>query len=1264
MHLFRQIAKLAILPVILVFFGFTQPAYALVLESDLNQNGISDSTESDVVMSSSATLPAGEYNFNNLTVTNYAILTLEGDVNSSEDFKGVKINANNLTVELGSTISADGKGYLAGPGAPDTNYEAGASYGGMGGGINPSSVYGSSLEPIELGSGAQGHRGGGAIRLVVTNSLQNDGSISVNGYWQSSSGGSIYITTNQISGSGSFTANGAQAAWPYGSIGGGGGRVAIYYQDFTFSGTATALAGTFCFYGCNPAAENGTVGLINTSDNSLNVISSWRFEQNNSPFNFSNIFVKNNAKVVVDGGVVINADNLSLDGYSFLDSSNNSSLNIENIAINGFSTWTLSGNENFNVNNLLVTDNSKVTVIPEQILNLEVSNITIDSSSAISADDKGYIIGPGTVDVLYSAGASYGGRGGGVDSKPVYGSSTAPTDFGSGTESHRGGGAIRLIVSNNLQNDGTISAGTVLPRSSGGSVYSTVNHLSGNGIFQADGGDSGWPYGPIGGGGGRVAIYYQDSTFTGTATALAGTYCFYGCAPAADDGTVLMNLAEPVCTVNCYSNVLFLPGIKASILKRGNDTLWPPTPFNFNDVSQLALNENGESVNDVHVDGILNNFLGTDIYEPFSNFMDGISGENELINEWLPLAYDWRFLPNTIIENGIKNADGTITNVIEQIESLAKRSKNGKVIIVAHSMGGLFGKAIIKQLQTEGKDNLIDSFVMVGTPQLGTPQAVASVLHGDEEGMLVGFIAHPADLRSVAQNMPSAYSLLPSRRYFDVVLDPVIKFDAEASFAQDWRVFWGETIDTFNDFASFVTGGGVPRQRPAEDILRIPEVVKGDLLLDAIEFHDEYDSYIFPGHIRVVQVAGWGRPTTKAINYTTSHGLPSYETVPTVEGDATVIYPSAVSSNSNETYFFNLATYNALENVPDYRHRDLLGALPVQDIIRNIIQEDPVIQNSFIGVMSPNPGTLEDQIVVSSHSPVIIGVYDENGNFTGIDPNQNLSVDILTISENIPGSTFIYSAESQSIFLPHGGVYDFIYRGIGDGPTTVKIDNFVDNLIVPVSSYTDMHTTANTVATFSVESLEPENTTIKIDSNGDGQIDKTIISDQTKLSLNELILFIKKKISILVIKDKLKQNLLRKVVNLEKKIESKNHNNLKIISNVKKIILAQEIKEKISMTEANEIIDLLGSLEVKFENFVFDPLLFLELRNKVELLNIKFYLKNELLRFIDKLEKKDILVKTLDNLSKNIINKSTNGQILDEDAQMLIDILVQIEAVL
>src|SRR3989344_852173 len=252
------------------------------------------------------------------------------------------------------------------------------------------------------------------------------------------------------------------------------------------------------------------------------------------------------------------------------------------------------------------------------------------------------------------------------------------------------------------------------------------------------------------------------------------------------------------CTTDCFSNVLFLPGIKGSVLKKSADTLWPPTVFSFNDIEQLALTDEGESEYNIYTDGILNKFITTPIYEPFSDFMDGLILQ-ELINEWLPLAYDWRFSPKKILQDGIKT-QSEVLNVIDEIETLAINSKTGKVIIVAHSMGGFFGKAIIKELENRGESGLIDSFVMVGVPQLGTPQATAAMLHGDDEGIVAGLVVNASEMRAIAQNMPSAYNLLPSPQYFDQVSDPVIKFDPTKPFTEAWRTLGGKTINIYNIF--------------------------------------------------------------------------------------------------------------------------------------------------------------------------------------------------------------------------------------------------------------------------------------------------------------------------------------------------------------------------------------------------------------------------------------------------------------------------------
>ncbi|MFA5932211.1 MAG: DUF5011 domain-containing protein [Candidatus Paceibacterota bacterium] len=469
------------------------------------------------------TLVAGEYNYDNLTITNNAVLTLEGDPQSSNDFKGVKINAKNITIDAGSSISADAKGYgpNQGPGAmADLSgiSNPGGSYGGISYANPTGTTYGSAIKPMDLGSGGIAF-GGGAIQIVVSDTFSNNGIVSSNGN-TASSGGSIYITTQNFAGSGALRANGGVLyAGNYFKSPGGGGRIAVYYHTSAFTGTMEAKGGCGRYDGMTMSCgQDGTVGAFDESVNDLYIDSSWVFQKNDSPFNFNNIYLKN-SQVAIDNGAEITA---------------------KDIVIDRVSTLILSGGETINADNLNILGNSIVTVIPEKILSFNISNLNIENGSSISVDAKGYVGGPGAPATFGESGASYGGKGGGATAKSAYGSDVAPVDFGSGTESHRGGGAIRLIVNNNLQNNGTISASAIGERVSGGSIYVTTNSISGNGIFQAKGGNSSDPYGSIAGAGGRIAVHYYTSSFSGTTNVLGGVYCYSGCNPAAEAGTVKM----------------------------------------------------------------------------------------------------------------------------------------------------------------------------------------------------------------------------------------------------------------------------------------------------------------------------------------------------------------------------------------------------------------------------------------------------------------------------------------------------------------------------------------------------------------------------------------------------------------------------------------------------------------------------------------------------------------------------------------------------
>jgi hypothetical protein len=203
-------------------------------------------------------------------------------------FDGLTLNVTGtLDIQSGGKIDVTAKGLRGGEGGgsvfglraetfdingnivPGAYLNAGGSYAGWGGVQNQNGAfttppYGLIENPILLGSGggahddyynnAPGGHGGGLIRINAEN-LIAEGDIIANGgdggkyqtnYGGGGSGGSIKIEASSISGSGQILANGGKGYCPgyfcyvdapanATTSSGGGGRIAVFFNDITFS---------------------------------------------------------------------------------------------------------------------------------------------------------------------------------------------------------------------------------------------------------------------------------------------------------------------------------------------------------------------------------------------------------------------------------------------------------------------------------------------------------------------------------------------------------------------------------------------------------------------------------------------------------------------------------------------------------------------------------------------------------------------------------------------------------------------------------------------------------------------------------------------------------------------------------------------------------------------------------------------------------------------------------------------------------------------
>ena len=552
------------------------------LYSDLDNDGIIDEYDPLTEISQDIALSAGEYVFKDLVILEGINLFVNSDI-SLEPFKGVKIIADNITIDNSAGILADGNGYLSdqGPGVSFAS-QTGASHGGIGGrnGGDPRLfIYGDLEFPADLGSGALGNpevpgfstyrrggAGGGAIILDVQGELLNNGLISANGEdgllhsfggpasTGAGSGGSVYITTSVLSGTGIIRANGGGSS--SGSGAGGGGRVAIYYDANNFTGNIQAFGGEDADNVVNGGpgtvfmsqGETGNLVIDNNGRNGAIILS-------NDSYIFSDIAIKGGANFYLPNQ--LSCANLDVQDSVTLIASDDTAINIGD-------TFGLSQSQLVGQNQKIVTmEGNNITLEDSEItanILIQSNSLAIDSGSAISSAGLGYLAeeGPGAGIIAY--GGSYGGLGGrnypSSGFGQPYGDEQMPDDFGSGggnsTETRKGGnggGKIKITIAGEIIINGVISSNgdNGIPHTSGypasgagsgGTIYLSAGAIEGAGTISANGGSASSISG--GGGGGRIAIYGNMGGFTGVIAALGGANSD-NASYSGKDGTVFLS---------------------------------------------------------------------------------------------------------------------------------------------------------------------------------------------------------------------------------------------------------------------------------------------------------------------------------------------------------------------------------------------------------------------------------------------------------------------------------------------------------------------------------------------------------------------------------------------------------------------------------------------------------------------------------------------------------------------------------------------------
>jgi len=595
----------------------------------------------------------------------------------------------------------------------------------------------------------------------------------------------------------------------------------------------------------------------------------------------------------------------------------------------------------------------------------------------------------------------------------------------------------------------------------------------------------------------------------------------------------------------CCSSVLFLPGHQASRLYKkesdgDEDQLWEPTNRN-EDVEELFLNSEGESINpNIYTRDIIDEVYGIgNIYKGFIGSMDDFVEEKH-INEWKAIPYDWRMSLEKIVTDGISMGGEAKRNVLEEIEKMAENSQTGKISIIGHSNGGLLAKEVISSLRDSGKEDLIDRLIMVGTPQLGTPKVLAGMLHGDEVNILLGLILDKKTARSFAENMTSAYNFLPSKKYFEIVQSPVIKFDSDVTEIYDFRSLYGEDITDWHELENFLLGDDGKRLEPKENDTDSPNVLRESLLSDAQALHDKLDTWQAPENMEVIQIAGWGLDTISGIKYDDCD-IPfcpdklsnlDRSLIFTEDGDETVLVPSAVQMGEKaERYYLDLNLYNSLGRFNTNRnHASILEIDPLQDFIKSIIKKDKKL-TEYIYAEKPEVKDNDKRLRFRLLSPVAIHLYDREGNHTGLIKNNNS--DLKLVEEKIPNSYYMEIGEKKYAGVSGDEPLNINLIGEDLGTFTFEIDQVVGRKVAKTTTFPNIPVTKNMKAHLSIDGEVEE---MEVDVEGDGQIDITLDAGK-QISQEELLEILKRVIDSLEIDAKVKKKLSKKVDKVIKELK-------------------------------------------------------------------------------------------------------------------------------
>ncbi|MEK7100610.1 MAG: hypothetical protein AAB921_00755, partial [Patescibacteria group bacterium] len=342
---------------------------------------------------------------------------------------------------------------------------------------------------------------------------------------------------------------------------------------------------------------------------------------------------------------------------------------------------------------------------------------------------------------------------------------------------------------------------------------------------------------------------------------------------------------------------------------------------------------------------------------------------------------------------------------------------------------------------------------------------------------------------------PMAYHLMPSSSYFEDVQDPnhsVISFSGTRLYETE-RTAYGPTLDTTTERDDFLLAREGGRAKPAYADLTVANILNENLISYANETHSSLDAWVPPSSVTLYQVAGWGVDTVSGIDFydeqkvlgaTLGHKQ-QYRPVFVEDGDGVVPIPSSLmtaAAPNVHNYWVNLKEASSIFS--EYDHGNIFEFSALRSAIGEVIQNGTSTSEALL-TYQPENLSPRKKLIFYLHSPLTLGIYDDDGNYTGL--NEDGSV-----SEEVPGTTYGEFGDVKYLIAPTGTEYELVLNGQSDGVFSLDIQEQQGNFST-TTTFADVPTTASTTVRLTITNGVADASSLSVDTDGDSKADIEIV---------------------------------------------------------------------------------------------------------------------------------------------------------------------------